>query len=139
MTPRTASCSFCRKPYTDVGPLVEGPGEVTICGECVSLCQAIIDQERRRRDVAPAVTGQSVRGTLDKLLSGHPYLKSVLTEAALGSLAARPDAGRSEVVPLASARLASALEPLLILTLALFVGFILFATLLPILEAGNVL
>ncbi|HUY31650.1 MAG TPA: type II secretion system F family protein [Pirellulales bacterium] len=38
-----------------------------------------------------------------------------------------------------SARLASALEPLLILTLALFVGFILFATLLPILEAGNVL
>jgi type II secretory pathway component PulF len=38
-----------------------------------------------------------------------------------------------------SVRLASALEPLLILTLALFVGFILFATLLPILEAGNVL
>lgn len=38
-----------------------------------------------------------------------------------------------------SARLASALEPLLILALAIFVGFILFATLLPILEAGNVL
>ena len=36
-------------------------------------------------------------------------------------------------------RLASVLEPILILTLALFVGFILFATLLPILEAGNVL
>lgn len=38
-----------------------------------------------------------------------------------------------------SARLAAALEPFLILTLAVFVGFILFATLLPILEAGNVL
>lgn len=38
-----------------------------------------------------------------------------------------------------SARLASSLEPLLILTLAVFVGFILFATILPILEAGNVL
>lgn len=36
-------------------------------------------------------------------------------------------------------RLASALEPLLILVLAVVVGFILFATLLPILEAGNVL
>lgn len=36
-------------------------------------------------------------------------------------------------------RLASALEPLLILMLAIVVGFILFATLLPILEAGNVL
>lgn len=36
-------------------------------------------------------------------------------------------------------RLASVLEPALILVLAVFVGFILFATLLPILEAGNVL
>jgi type II secretory pathway component PulF len=35
-------------------------------------------------------------------------------------------------------RLASVLEPILILVLAVFVGFILFATLLPILEAGNV-
>ncbi|MHB8974536.1 MAG: type II secretion system F family protein [Pirellulaceae bacterium] len=38
-----------------------------------------------------------------------------------------------------SNRLASVLEPILILVLAVFVGFILFATLLPILEAGNVL
>ena len=36
-------------------------------------------------------------------------------------------------------RLATILEPVLILTLAVFVGFILFATILPILEAGNVL
>lgn len=36
-------------------------------------------------------------------------------------------------------RLAAALEPILIVFLSLFVGFILFATILPILEAGNVL
>jgi type II secretory pathway component PulF len=36
-------------------------------------------------------------------------------------------------------RLASALEPILIVFLSIFVGFILFATILPILEAGNVL
>jgi type II secretory pathway component PulF len=36
-------------------------------------------------------------------------------------------------------RLATALEPVLIVFLSLFVGFILFATILPILEAGNVL
>lgn len=36
-------------------------------------------------------------------------------------------------------RLASILEPVLILVLAVIVGFILFATLLPIMEAGNVL
>jgi type II secretory pathway component PulF len=36
-------------------------------------------------------------------------------------------------------RLATLLEPVLIVSLAVFVGFILFATILPILEAGNVL
>ena len=38
-----------------------------------------------------------------------------------------------------SSRLATLLEPVLIVGLALFVGFILFATVLPIFEAGNVL
>jgi ATP-dependent Clp protease ATP-binding subunit ClpX len=46
---RNAFCSFCRKSHLDVGPLVEGPGDVYICGECTELCQAIIDQEKRRR------------------------------------------------------------------------------------------
>lgn len=39
----------------------------------------------------------------------------------------------------AANRLQSVLEPILIVGLAVFVGFILFATLLPIMEAGNVL
>jgi type II secretory pathway component PulF len=38
-----------------------------------------------------------------------------------------------------SSRLAAAIEPILIIVLSIFVGFILFATILPILEAGNVL
>ena len=46
---KNASCSFCRKSYRDVGPLVEGPGDVYICGECIDLCQSILDQEQRRR------------------------------------------------------------------------------------------
>ena len=29
---KNAHCSFCRKNYRDVGPLVEGPGDVYICG-----------------------------------------------------------------------------------------------------------
>jgi hypothetical protein len=41
-TPRLiAHCSFCRKPNTDVGTLVAGPG-VFICDECVDLCALII-------------------------------------------------------------------------------------------------
>jgi len=38
-----------RKNYREVGPLVEGPEDVYICGECIELCQSILDQERRRR------------------------------------------------------------------------------------------
>ncbi len=48
-TKKNAFCSFCRKSYRDVGPLVEGPGDVYICGECIELCQSILDQEQRRR------------------------------------------------------------------------------------------
>jgi ATP-dependent Clp protease ATP-binding subunit ClpX len=47
---RNAFCSFCRKSYRDVGPLVEGPGNVYICGGCVELCQSIVTQEKRRRN-----------------------------------------------------------------------------------------
>ena len=46
---KNAFCSFCRKSYRDVGPLVEGPGDVYICGECIELCESILDQEQRRR------------------------------------------------------------------------------------------
>ena len=46
---KNANCSFCGKSYRDVGPLVEGPGDVYICGECIDLCQSILDQDRRRR------------------------------------------------------------------------------------------
>src|SRR6185503_1698724 len=48
-TKKNAFCSFCRKSYREVGPLVEGPDEVYICGECIELCQSILDQEKRRR------------------------------------------------------------------------------------------
>jgi len=47
---KNAFCSFCRKSYRDVGPLVEGPGDVYICGECIELCSSIIDSENRRRE-----------------------------------------------------------------------------------------
>ncbi len=57
----------------------------------------------------------------------------------LEEMLVRLSADYSRQVQNLSNRLASVLEPLLILVLAVFVGFILFATLLPILEAGNVL
>ena len=46
-----ACCSFCRKSYRTVGPLVEGPGNVYICGACLELCTSILEQEKRHRQL----------------------------------------------------------------------------------------
>jgi hypothetical protein len=58
----SALCSFCRKSYRDVGPLVEGPGDAYICGECVELCTAILEQEKRRRGYRATRLGDVAHG-----------------------------------------------------------------------------
>ncbi len=87
MQKRNACCSFCRKGYGDVGPLVEGPGGVYICGECVELCQSIVEQEKLRRrraeaGVSPAPTIESFREKLDRLVPGQGEAKAALVAAA---------------------------------------------------------
>jgi ATP-dependent Clp protease ATP-binding subunit ClpX len=83
---RNAFCSFCRKSYRDVGPLVEGPGDVYICGECIELCQSIIDQEKRRRGVSrTTVTNipspRSLKDKLDQYVIGQNRAKKILSVA----------------------------------------------------------
>jgi ATP-dependent Clp protease ATP-binding subunit ClpX len=83
---RNAYCSFCRKSYRDVGPLVEGPGDVYICGECIELCQSIIDQEKRRRGGAKTLlthipAPRSIKEKLDQYVIGQNRAKKVLSVA----------------------------------------------------------
>ncbi len=83
---RNAFCSFCRKSYRDVGPLVEGPGDVYICGECIELCQSIIDQEKRRRGVTKSLvthipSPRSIKDKLDQYVIGQHRAKKVLSVA----------------------------------------------------------
>ncbi len=83
---KNAYCSFCRKSYRDVGPLVEGPGDVYICGECIELCQSILDQERRRRGVARTLftdipAPRDVKQQLDQYVIGQDKAKKVLSVA----------------------------------------------------------
>src|ERR1700722_7037298 len=78
--------SFCRKNYRDVGPLVEGPGDVYICGECIELCQSIIDQEKRRRGGAKTLftnipTPRTIRDKLDLYVTGQQRAKHTLAVA----------------------------------------------------------
>jgi ATP-dependent Clp protease ATP-binding subunit ClpX len=85
-TKRNAFCSFCRKSYRDVGPLVEGPGDVYICGECIELCQSILEQERRRRGTskrpfAKIPAPREIVGRLDEYVIGQDHAKKVLAVA----------------------------------------------------------
>src|SRR5688500_17550898 len=85
-TKKNAYCSFCRKSYRDVGPLVEGPGDVYICGECVELCQSIIDQERKRRGIGRSTvtnipSPRSIKDKVDQYVIGQARAKKVLSVA----------------------------------------------------------
>jgi len=85
-TKKNAFCSFCRKSYRDVGPLVEGPGDVYICGECIDLCQSILDQEEKRRGGSKTLfskipTPREIVGELDEYVIAQGEAKRVLSVA----------------------------------------------------------
>lgn len=83
---KNAFCSFCRKSYRDVGPLVEGPGDVYICGECIELCSTIIDSEKRRKDgdsnlFKDIPTPRDIVARMDEYVIGQSNAKKVLAVA----------------------------------------------------------
>lgn len=83
---KNANCSFCRKSYREVGPLVEGPGDVYICGECIELCQSILDQEKRRRGgpqklFTKVPTPREIVEHLDAYVVGQRITKKILAVA----------------------------------------------------------
>jgi ATP-dependent Clp protease ATP-binding subunit ClpX len=85
-TKKNAFCSFCRKSYRDVGPLVEGPGDVYICGECIELCQSILDQERKRRGTSKQLftripSPREIMTQLNEYVIGQEQAKRVLAVA----------------------------------------------------------
>jgi ATP-dependent Clp protease ATP-binding subunit ClpX len=104
---RNAYCSFCRRSHRDVGPLVEGPSDVYICGECIDLCQSIIEQERKRRGSGSKTLSassqtpspRSIKEKLDQYVIGQQRAKKVLSVAVHNHYKRlqHGEAGRSEV------------------------------------------
>jgi ATP-dependent Clp protease ATP-binding subunit ClpX len=83
---KNANCSFCRKSYREVGPLVEGPDEVYICGECIELCQSILDQERKRRGTSTKLfnrvpSPREITEHLNQYVIGQDRTKKILSVA----------------------------------------------------------
>ena len=84
---KQAFCSFCKRSHQVVGPLVEGPGGVYICGECVDLCRGIIEQENRLRRGSEPVTSterltpRQIVARLDEYVIGQNLTKKTLAVA----------------------------------------------------------
>ncbi|MEM9702237.1 MAG: ATP-dependent Clp protease ATP-binding subunit ClpX, partial [Planctomycetota bacterium] len=82
---KDANCSFCRKSYRDVGPLVEGPDDCYICGNCIDLCESILDQERKRRGGTTLFnrvpTPREIVAHLDEYVIGQDATKRCLAVA----------------------------------------------------------
>ena len=80
---RVTTCSFCGKTSREVGPMVEGPNDVYICGNCTDLCQNIFKQEQRRvqssRPTFSSIpTPRQVNEFLDQYIIGQQQAKRTL-------------------------------------------------------------
>jgi ATP-dependent Clp protease ATP-binding subunit ClpX len=65
---------------------VEGPGDVYICGECIELCQSILDQETKRRGPTKKLfndipTPRDIVSHLDQYVIGQASTKRTLAVA----------------------------------------------------------
>jgi ATP-dependent Clp protease ATP-binding subunit ClpX len=83
---RVTTCSFCGKTSREVGPMVEGPNEVYVCGNCVDLCQNIFRQERRRvgsvsSTLSEIPTPRKIVEHLNQYVIGQEHAKKALAVA----------------------------------------------------------
>ncbi|MGA0286909.1 MAG: ATP-dependent Clp protease ATP-binding subunit ClpX [Phycisphaerales bacterium] len=83
---KVTTCSFCGKTSREVGPMVEGPGEVYICTNCTELCQNIFKQERRRVEGGRPMfeeipTPRQIKEFLDQYVIGQDPAKRTLAVA----------------------------------------------------------
>jgi len=79
-------CSFCGKNSREVGPMVEGPNDVYICGNCTDLCQNIFRQTKKRGTtgkplVSNIPTPRQIKEFLDQYVIGQDHAKRALAVA----------------------------------------------------------
>ena len=83
---RVTTCSFCGKSSREVGPMVEGPGQVYICNPCTDLCLNIFRQERRKVSAVGSALGEvptprNISEFLDQYVIGQDQAKKTLAVA----------------------------------------------------------
>lgn len=77
-------CSFCGKSETEVKKILTGPNGVTICNECIALCNEIISEDDTTADEIKEfklLKPQEIKAKLDEYIIGQDSAKKVLSVA----------------------------------------------------------
>ena len=82
------TCSFCGRDATEVEKLIHGPGNVSICNECVKTCQEILKSSGTGSAKVEALdeipTPHEIKDFLDEYVIGQDEAKKVLSVAEAG-------------------------------------------------------
>ena len=81
---RSLRCSFCGKQEREVHRMIQGPGGVRICDECVNLCRDILQDGYDMRTEKPAdmqelPTPREIHDVLDQYIIGQEAAKVALS------------------------------------------------------------
>ena len=81
---RTLRCSFCGKQEREVHRMIQGPGGVRICDECVNLCRDILqdgysEQTERPDSLQELPTPREIHDVLDQYIIGQEAAKVALS------------------------------------------------------------
>ena len=96
-------CSFCGKVDNQVKRLIQGPGRVFICDECVRLCQQIVTEEHapaeaKLEGIPRGLSPKEIARRLDEYVIGQDKAKRVLSVAVYNHYKrVRSNAGANEV------------------------------------------
>jgi ATP-dependent Clp protease ATP-binding subunit ClpX len=82
------TCSFCSKARKDTKKMIVGAGKVTICNECVTLCNEILDEDQHKVNKQKIKAGEyallnpvKIKEFLDLHVIGQDTAKTVLSVA----------------------------------------------------------
>ena len=78
-------CTFCGKSRKTVESLIAGPPNVYICNECIQLCNRILADEKKKKDIntdkKKLPSPREIKELLDQYVIGQPETKRVLSVA----------------------------------------------------------
>ena len=79
-------CSFCSKSRKDVTKMIVGSGKVSICNECINLCNEILEEDvikakKEKAKSSEILNPVKIKEYLDQYVIGQDHAKTVLSVA----------------------------------------------------------